>query len=73
MPRTHPQQPLTVACELCGDRLPTTYSRAAYDAIDHGIDVHRVQLLGAPELWRRWFRITHTAIGRPARLAPVAR
>jgi hypothetical protein len=67
MPRANPKQPLIVICELCGERIPTFRAGAWYAAIDHGLDVHRAQLLSAPENARRYFRVTHRA-GRPARL-----
>jgi hypothetical protein len=71
MARAHPQQPLIVACELCDARIPTFRRSAWIDAIDHALDEHRAKLLASPGYARRWFRITHQADGRPARLTPT--
>lgn len=80
MPRANPQQPLVIACELCRAALaplpahiPTFRHCAWYDAIDHALDEHRRELLATPRYARRWFRITHLADGRPARLTPTPR
>jgi len=41
--------------------------------MDHALDEHRERLIKHPGYARRWFRITHLADGRPARLAPTPR
>lgn len=71
MARANPQQPLIIACALCPARIPTVRNRAWITAIDHALDEHRARLLASPGYARRWFRITHQADGRPARLTPT--
>jgi len=68
MPRAHPQQPLTICCELCDARIPSSRIKAWYEAIDHALDFHRATLLATPEYARRYFRVTNPATGKPARL-----
>lgn len=67
MPRTNPEQPLVILCELCRRRLPTTRATARYDRIDHALDAHRDRLLATPNQALRLFRVVHPD-NRPARL-----
>lgn len=67
MPRAAEDQVLIIACDLCGSNFPTLRGVAWYDAIDHGLDVHRVQLLATPENARRFFRIVNPVSGRQVR------
>lgn len=67
MPTT-PPQPLLIACELCGLRLPTRRDCAWRDAIDHALDEHRAKLLGEPDSARKWLRFLHPD-GRAARIS----
>jgi hypothetical protein len=67
-----PTDEVTVLCELCRARIPTSRRNAKRDRFDHAADYHRAALLAVPAADRsnyihRMFRITNR-LGRRERL-----